>query len=70
MFKRCSHKWTEIDRHFTGSAQDHGITNVGASTSYDHQQKILWGVTTVELKCDLCGDLKSFVIKGDARKHA
>ena len=61
MFHR--HKWEEISRHYTPGVKVHNITNVNDDTA-DVLEKIIFGFTTVELKCNECGKLDHVIIIG------
>ena len=62
--KRHIHSLEEVARHFARPAV--GITKL-TGTSDELTQKLLFGVTTIELRCSECGDIKTTEIAGDAR---
>jgi len=65
MFHR--HKWEEISRHYTPGVQLQRVSN-----PYDETarvlEKIIFGFTVIELKCNECGELNHVILIGDALK--
>lgn len=62
--KRHVHHLEEVARHFTPP-----LTNVKrlAGVGDELIQKTLFGITTIELRCRDCGDVKRTELIGDAR---
>lgn len=62
--KRHIHHLVEAKRHFTPPLEN--LKRVAADS--DEMLKMaMFGVTTVELRCSECGDIKTLEIAGDAR---
>ncbi len=68
MFKRCKHKWTEIDRFFQPPHKREikvtGWDTNAISRIYD---EATIGFTTVELRCQNCKKPNFVEVRGDAR---
>ena len=59
---RHEHQWVEMRRTFTGDGSVKSITGADPETI----ERLLFGVTSVEMMCSECGDRKSYELLGDA----
>lgn len=64
MFERCKHTWVEVKRVYI--PPDTGIIE-GRGFSAHWWNKIIYGYTVIELKCDNCGDIITKEFIGDLR---
>jgi hypothetical protein len=55
------HRWGEVQRYFVPPVK-RGAKDVPA----DQVRELVQGVTVVELRCGLCGDLTCRALRGDA----
>jgi hypothetical protein len=55
------HRWGEVQRYFVPPVR-RGAKDVPA----DLARELVQGVTVVELRCGLCGDLTCRALRGDA----
>jgi len=62
--KRHVHHLEEVRCHF--APRPYSVTGVKGA-SEELAQKMFFGVTTIELRCRDCGDIKTTEIAGDAR---
>lgn len=62
MKKRHEHQWVEIVRIYVPPIQN--ITNFKSSDP-DQLDRILFGVTSIELRCPYCGDISERQLIGD-----
>lgn len=62
--KRHTHHLEEVGRHFAPSLK---VISGLKGASEELAQKMFFGVTTIELRCRDCGDIKTTEIAGDAR---
>lgn len=61
-----THSWKEEARWYT--PPNRGPFEA-SRISEETIEKIMFGVTSVELRCSVCGDLKCVVLPGDARSN-
>ena len=61
------HKWEEISRHYTPGVKLSNINNLNDDTA-DVLERIIFGFTVIELKCNECGELNHVIVIGDALK--
>lgn len=60
--KKCKHQWVETDRRrFPPTVRSF---KAGSMEDTDFLLKFTYGITTVELKCSECGDIKSVEMIG------
>jgi len=57
------HKWAERSRHYNAPE----VENFNGTTSKDALLKVMFGTTTIILRCAVCGNLKALNVVGDAR---
>lgn len=62
MFKRCFHRWIEESREYTPPAASVDATGYSGNLLL----KLAMGITSVELKCEKCGDVKFSTVPGKA----
>jgi len=63
------HRWEEISRRFTAGVQlPKRVHNPNDETARV-LEKIIFGFTVIELKCNECGELKHTIVIGDALKE-
>lgn len=61
-----SHRWTEIQRVSAKRYDAREIQRLAESMSESMAQQLLFGVTTIVLKCSICGDVKTVEFLGVA----
>lgn len=64
LFHRC--RWTEVARYFTQPA----APTRALSCSEYMSNRLFFGFTTIELRCEGCGDVKFTETHGNATKDA
>jgi hypothetical protein len=57
------HRWGEVQRYFVPPVK-RAFTAEGVPA--DQVRELMQGVTVVELRCGLCGDLMCRALRGDA----
>lgn len=62
---RCRHKWIETRRAYS-QARDSEVTDFGTGQeAFDAFDRFVFGVTSIELQCEHCGDLRHHQSVGD-----
>ena len=59
----CKHKWVEARRVHSPSVIQHLKTGGGCSEHF--ARELIFGVTSIELRCTLCGDVAERRLIGD-----
>jgi hypothetical protein len=61
MFNRCKHQWEEVGRRATPR-----LTKFNSEGVYPSDiERLAFGITVIELRCEHCGDIRSRELKGD-----
>jgi hypothetical protein len=61
----CKHKWEEVRRvHATPNVYDFKVER----SSEDFMRETIFGVTSIELRCKLCGDVTERRLTGNHTK--
>jgi hypothetical protein len=63
--RRCKHlEWVEVGRTYTAGPKEATIE----SGSREFYERLTFGITNIELRCEACGDRKFVTTSGKAEK--